>query len=1161
MSYYTYKPTLRIEVDKKEDQKDWPLIEPTIIKNSIATKTLVKKVPETEVRFMYDDKNLYARFDCYIESLSRLNEAQTPNLPIESIEHICLEVSTHCSDKSYLFRGDFKGQTKSSLTHKPLGEIYLEGVPDTWNLPEIGVPTQLWNAYHGYHRNKWWTEFEIPWTVFGYLEQPSTLFLNVIRNFATANHLEPLGSSSWSCDLSNQNLRERHYNRLIEASLYSNVPHLQEISFSMPYFNQNKATLSLKSLNRSDLDLQIATLDVDRNVIPGSESKTALYIENVFNYKLYRDQISHLDLSKTQTLRIQFVDQEKKIIYHKEFPFDRHKGICICENFEGECNHPINTQSKDTWLESINKRLPQFTRTNTNEGAPSDFTIIAKERELSINLMENDAWQALANVIENAFDATEDKLIAAMSLIGQKEITNLILEPMFFHASGKHSYHSSNHELMGPLSVIRYGGGNALARASALAKLLQCIINPETSQPFNTRVISLTKEGGPVQTKRSYSKATSIANFVQAPGRIGMVAVEYQNSLTLLDPTTLSFFPKKNKLACLEEVLSNDGLLREGAGLLAPAIKKISIEEVKRQPCNVLHSQGVFPEQCANEDGQNSKPEDKLISRCPAISLGETFKQTKCTIGNHSYRDISMSAEQTNQELIVKIKIKGIEFNSLNNMDKIMERVHLAIDVKRDHRLYYHFISNLEQTKESYLEEYTSIQTLYKNIASENVIELQRYDSKHWHVKSDSNKEGYSVTFKIPLTFFNLKELPPIVGIQVWVDYRFPFYGQVALNHPRFRMISDPMNFIELYTKKQPIKIKSIDFGAAKWYQNDGTVTIYNTSSNTLNLLLETKNKLQQRRNIHHFNPISFELAPREEKSIDFKYFLSPEEKFPSQKGQQLIFTLRSTEEVFYQSHWHIDFSISPAVHQRFGSELGTVDNPKSLDDDFLRKKVDYICSKIPLFKKKTTLDGAESDFILEAEDSSIIFNLMHQNVLTKIGKYIYNLYDNNFDRILGFLYLSQHPGFVRHMSSSHRFIKNLDPLSLIRANFSGGGGNCAYTANCFAGLISHMKIGDQFLPAHVASVWKHNPGQIELDGKKIILDTSTGDFLLHKDKKSFFTIEDMMNSDDWVSTMSPGSAARYVANHKRNVRSSIRNDSFAGIFPSGAPQAFQENI
>jgi len=223
---------------------------------------------------------------------------------------------------------------------------------------------------------------------------------------------------------------------------------------------------------------------------------------------------------------------------------------------------------------------------------------------------------------------------------------------------------------------------------------------------------------------------------------------------------------------------------------------------------------------------------------------------------------------------------------------------------------------------------------------------------------------------------------------------------------------------------------------------------------------------------------------------------------------------------------------------------------------EFAEQKVRSICVRLPEFTRLTTLDGAPSDFVVRAEDGSVEFNLMHPGVLGQMAQYIESLYDNDVDRVLGALYFSYHPAIGRHMSMGHRYNKGCGPLSIMRLNFAGGGGNCGFHSRLFTGVASHLTIGGERLTAHTVGVWGHCIAAVGWRGSKSLIDADVGHFFLTADGTDLITIDEMRRGDPVITTAGPGELGRYLTfadEHTREYPTTVI-DTFTGVFPPGAP-------
>jgi hypothetical protein len=212
----------------------------------------------------------------------------------------------------------------------------------------------------------------------------------------------------------------------------------------------------------------------------------------------------------------------------------------------------------------------------------------------------------------------------------------------------------------------------------------------------------------------------------------------------------------------------------------------------------------------------------------------------------------------------------------------------------------------------------------------------------------------------------------------------------------------------------------------------------------------------------------------------------------------------------------------------------------------------------LPRLRRLTTRDGAASDFVLRAEDGSVEFNLMQAGVLDRMGEYVAGLFDNDLDRVLGVFYLSYHPAVARHMSWGHRIMQGAGPLTVIRGNFAGGGGNCGYHARAFAGMAAHLRLGGKPLAAHTVGIWGHVVAAVGYHGGKVLLDPDVGHFLMTPDGSDLATIEEFRANPSLLTTAGPDDLARLYTFDDARVRDypGIRDEEFQGVWPPGAPKA-----
>lgn len=1194
------------EDDRSFSWENIPLLPPLIQGRITPPPTLVKAVAGRSA--------LHVRFDCQLISPQFL-APPSPQSPLAEVEHALIEVWPNNDPiTSFRFRADFRGTIEVTRTRACAGEKSLEAVPDAWQ--ESQTVQGQWTRYHGLEANGWRVEFVAPWKALGLKTRPPVLGFAYARIFATGLPWPKLDTA--------YGMSPRPTNMLEggEAILGPHSGYPEKLELEPPCFGLNCGRLVLgphwpekPACVRVAITGQRMPAD---SLSPSEVVSSSEYVVEPgqmsvdFLYRLDRSLSSHLQVFNPPRLVLEVMGSGQTL-YMAVLPMDRHLGICVDEPYgepcpEAQIGNSGSRQSsapaehfrspsapagescppsiREAWLDRIVRVLPRLRRRNTLEGAPSDFCLHTRDGSVAVNLMADDAWQALARIVENRFHTVEDRLVAAMALVGQKSVTNLILCPFFFNAQGQQTYHTAMHEWMGPLSILRYGGGPAVSRAAALARLLQHMTNPATDQPFVTRVVSLTRDGGPRQVTLKYEANTNLAPFVQHPGPVGAVAVDYRSSQTLLDPTGMAFFPAGHAqsaegnsppqdaaaaplcplLATLEEMLAGPAILAEGAGLLASIYAKLDPDELRRHRPNQLLSRGVFPEMCPNEEGPDAAfdPGHRQKIRVLAAARGgpaatcEGFTEAD---GRKGRRDGFVSFRWDDRGFTVQVSVTGPDPSTFDARGRQMERVHLAIDGRHEHQTFHHFLASLDGRRDLYLEESSGIQTLFKNLSTENHVQLAEMAPLNWRADFETRPDGYEFNLQAPWEAVGVEnpgEIPPVIGMNVWIEGRAPHYEQVFLVEPRWRLPASPFSFADVYLGDPPAAVHELDLGIPAWGENTGHATLVSRSRRDFEITLQAST-------VGGMTPKSFECSPVRatvpaggQIQVAFPFFVDPEEKMTSGSPQRLILNAHAGEKPFFRAVFRPTYGNTVSVYQRYGGQPGEYPNPQPGDKDFLNRKILYICARIPRFQRLTTRDGAASDFVLRAEDGCVEFNLMRPGVLDQMAEFITGRFDNNLDRMLGMFYLAYAPSVARHLSGGHRFMTGAGPLSILRGNFAGAGGNCGFHSRAFAGMVSHLCIGGRPVAAHTVGVTGHVITAVEWQGHKALMDADVGHFMLTPDGTGLATIEEFRANPGVLTTAGPGDLARYFTIDLAHVAAypGIRDDQFPGVFPPGGPKA-----
>ncbi|MBI2190475.1 MAG: hypothetical protein HYU36_00655 [Planctomycetes bacterium] len=1144
--------------------------------------------PPTEVRAAAGRMALHVRFDCGLMHAAGLNPP-TPQAAMDEVEHAYIDLYPRNDPTVCIrFRADYRGLIEATRTRLVTGECSLEAVPDVWQETQP-VPGH-WDRYHGVATGRWFVEFLVPWKALGLPGRPPVFGFEYGRVFRTGLPWPVLDTAGWPEPKPTRGLETG------EALLGPDAGGPDHIRLERPRFGINRGSLVLgPGWTRRPNCLLVRTeappvlKDSRPDQTPEAVAEFITPIEPgrdsvEFSYVLDRGRCSHAQVLDPPGLVLEARDGED-VLYQAVLPLDRHLGICVDEPY-GEppgsnrrstaaaAGRTLLATVREVWLERVVRALPRLHRRNTLQAAPSDFCLAFGDGRTAANLMADDAWARLAALVEERFTTAEDRLVASMALVGQKSVTNLILGPQFLRPDGRAGYHTAMHEWMGPLSILRYGGGPAVARAAVLARLLQVVRNPRTGRSFVTRVISLTSSGGPRQVTRRYDGQTNLAPFVQQPGPVGAVAVDYATSQTLLDPTGLVFFPVSGDgeaLATLEAILADESMLLGGAGRLAPFYARMDPEELRRhRPCR-LWSRGVFPELCPDEDGPDTpfdpgyrqRPKVLVAPRGVESPPSEAFVETASESPGHEHgvRSATLTFLWDDRGFTARVQVRGLEAIALSPRDREMERVHLALDLRHDHQTFYHFLACLDGSRGLWLEEATGIQTLFKHLSTENLVEISEGPAGGWSAGFDVRPGGYTITFRCEWVALGVEgpdRLPVAIGLNAWIDARAPEYGQVFLSPPRGRMPADPFQFADLYLSGSPVLVTSIDLGVPTWGENTGRAEVMNRTDRDIEMTLQAVTRAGMARAVHRCEPVPARLPARCREAVAFPFFVDPEEKMMGDSPQSLVLSMAAEGREVFSATWHPTYCGTVSVYQRYGGNPAACPNPQPGEADFLDRKIRYLCSRIPVFRRLTTRDGAASDFVLRAEDGCVEFNLMRPGVLDEMAHFISTRFETDVDRLLGLFYLAYAPTVARHLSGGHRFMKGAGPLSVLRGNFAGGGGNCGFHARAFAGMAAHLRVQDQLLRAHTVAVRGHVITAVSWRGSKTLLDADVGHFLLTADGRDFPTLEEIRSGAALLSTAGPGDLARYLTFQLEVVAAApgIRDEQFPGVFPPGAPKA-----
>jgi hypothetical protein len=1113
-------------------------------KQGVSAKLYAFPTPKTQVRALAEEGALCVRFDCQAAPARLVGYEPA----LATLEHAWLRVwPANDPTESLRFQCDFKGMRAVTLHREITGERSVGNVPDLW---AASTPAEVeWTPYFGIHSKGWWVEMVIPWRSLGLKSRPAVIGLSYGRQYATGR-APKMDTVAWPAERPATSLPAQL--EPAEALIGGESAAPERVELGPVRFGANRGRWVGGRAWPRGASLRARTETAEGKVLAESRCRIGADGGAEFTYRLDRGVDSYLDVFAAQRLTLEAVAKTGAVLYSARLPFGRHLGVCVDEAY-GERGLPDAATRRDDVVERAARALPRLHRRDTNSGAPSDFCLADDRGEIVADLAGGEAWEQLAAIVEERSSTAEDRLALALALAGQKSVSNLILGPLFFNAAGQATYHSVLHDKMGSLSVMRYGGGPAAARAHVLARLLRQVRDPRTGKPFVTRVLSLARDGGPKRAARHDV-------FGQRAAPVGVVAVEYGGSSTLLDPSALAIFPRSDgTLATVEEVLTDGALRAEGAGQLSQVYAKVDAEELRREPANRTPSKGVFPELFADEDRPDRPfdPRERQLLRSLVLPPGGRAELAGFldVFGNPGVRDAVLRVERDADGLRVCVTVKGPPLKTLSARDAQEERVHLAVDVEHGHARFAHFSLSAAGERLFTRDVHSTIQTANKHLSSDQCQSSAPISDAGWSAEMRPTAGGHETVFRVSWDTLRA-EAPKTVGLGVWIEGRAPAYEQLFLTPPRYHLAGDSFNFADLYLGEAAVTVEEIDLGVPTYNENSGFATLRNNGRSAATVLLHAENRLTTRRRVLRCAPVTVRLAAGERKTVLFPFHVSPEEKMGG--PQRIVLALREGRRETWRASWGIGYCGPLSAYERFGSDVGPVSPPRPGARDFMDRKIKWICSRIPCFERLTTRQGAPSDFFLRAEDGSAEFNLMKPGVMQEMADYVAGRFDNDLDRILGIWLFGHAPFLGRHMSFGHHLMVGVDPLSLIRGNFAGAGGNCGFHSRLFGGLACYMKVGGESLLAHGSvAVWGHVISAVGVARGRALVDGDVGHIFLTADGRNIATLDDLRRDLNILTTAGPGELGRYFHCDDAHVRirRSMLGEKWPGSFPAGAPQ------
>jgi len=259
---------------------------------------------------------------------------------------------------------------------------------------------------------------------------------------------------------------------------------------------------------------------------------------------------------------------------------------------------------------------------------------------------------------------------------------------------------------------------------------------------------------------------------------------------------------------------------------------------------------------------------------------------------------------------------------------------------------------------------------------------------------------------------------------------------------------------------------------------------------------------------------------------------------------------------------WRAQFPMSAMsgmirVGHAYRGERGAVDvAPDRADPDFRMKFSAYISSRQRRFTRSNTALGAPSDYTVQSADGSVVFDLMQAGALTRIADHVYDICDNDRDRILGASFLIGQRAFLREGAVFEQpALYQLDPLSNLRL----GAGHCANFSKCLTAVLNRMKCEATGRPhqAYEIGVGGHVMVFVRYRGDFAVLDAMYCTIFMNESNTDLATLAEMRANPSLMHRVDPYHA-ELLQTFDRSVIDDFDPTEWGDAwhtYPTGAPR------
>jgi len=418
-----------------------------------------------------------------------------------------------------------------------------------------------------------------------------------------------------------------------------------------------------------------------------------------------------------------------------------------------------------------------------------------------------------------------------------------------------------------------------------------------------------------------------------------------------------------------------------------------------------------------------------------------------------------------------------------------------------------------------------------------------------WHRRAVIKDDAWYAFISVPWKSMGLDAppgppAPAVIGLNL-MRHR----GRPMATHMSWARIVGPQlapatDFGDCYLGEARVTAPVVDFGSPVFDRNTVTVTL-ETRGAAAKVEVRARVVATGSGDVTSDESTGAEVPAGGSADVEVPYFLDWQERNPHQMTLEVADD--ASGAVLFRTCYRLARSADIGVTNRFDFPEPP-ENPSPGDEDFVKRKRDWLNWKTGRFHRTTTVQGAPSDFCLERADGEVLFNLMEPGVCRKMAEYIEALFETDLDRMAGAALMVHQKVFAVHCGPLTSLHRDMTPESAMRLN----GGHCYSRALSLAGVMREIRYAGS-AGSYDATIM-FNLGHVVVvvrgaDGERYLFDPSFGSFYYAHDNTRLATEQELC--DD------PSLHERYIRDRRKDFCSpETHTDGRTGrvVWPTGAP-------